>query len=275
VEGLVEEALTKIQLREDQTNKLQQLGKEVHEHQAAVKDARNAFLHALGKGLAAGKIEPGALDHEIDNLADAIADAAPEMRIALEKLHDTLDAQQRTEFVNAFDEALRHRLRADRGTKWEDELGLSADQKARIKEILTEDAPRMDFLIGRLERVMAAFDSDKFNLDEIAPMKNTRERARRLAEGLVKVTGKIADVLTPEQRQKVADKLGKHDRGEEEAAPTEPAQAPYGQRQQSRDEATAETSQAIWAARRTVVGGGFGGAYGFSRRYVGGWGYMF
>jgi Spy/CpxP family protein refolding chaperone len=266
---LVDDALSSIQLRPEQSDALKKLGDQVDAKQAHVEQAKRDLLAALGAQIGTGKIDESALKPQVDALAKAADDACPAMRSAFETLHSTLTADQRTQFADNFLKALRQRLAEHRtkGGKWAEELNLNPTQKDEIHAILAKHAGRVDAALGRLVRLMVAFDSDKMSLDDIMPPGHAGKIERKMAEGLISLVAEVNDILTPDQRKIVASKLGHEPKA---GAPSSGEST----------ENTGTTRQPLW------VGGGFRGVgyaggigyargYGFSRGYMGGMGYVF
>jgi Spy/CpxP family protein refolding chaperone len=272
---LVDEALSKIQLRQEQKAALEKVGADVGTSLKSPEQAKGALLAALVEPIRAGKVDAAALDDEIEAVADAAKQAAPTMRGALEKLHASLDPAQRTAFVEAFDKGLRQRLREGREMKWADEIGMNDEQKEKVRAIIAEKQFLIDAVVGRLTRVMAAFDGEDFPMNQIAAGTDVEECVERLAKALVAMTGRVVDLLTPDQRKRLADKIAAATRTSEGPAPTVISKSP------SAHEGTGTTSSALWAGGYRAGGVGYGGGVGYARGYgyaggvVNGMGYVF
>jgi Spy/CpxP family protein refolding chaperone len=264
---LVDEALSTIQLRQDQKDTVKKLGDEVAVAAKPVEEAKGKLLEELANEIGKGKVDAASFDDEIAAVDKAVDAAAPIERAAFEKLHATLDPQQRTEFADNMMRGLRKQLTHRKAAK--DELRLTQDQKDKIHAIMHggEGMARIDKAIGGLVRVLAAFEGDEFKLDEIIPPGHAGERVDKMARGLVEASAKVSDILTPEQRATVAKKLAEkaHPEGEHEAAP------PHG---------TGSVSTPLWVGGgggfgyRRFGGFGYSRGWGFSRGFVGGMGYV-
>jgi Spy/CpxP family protein refolding chaperone len=267
---LVEEALSTIDLRADQSDALQKIGDEVDLKVAAIDDAKRDFLGALATQVAAGSIDESALDSQMKKVEDAAAAAEPVLRRSLEKIHDVLDPAQRKEFVAGFKDAVKKRDEASgakaRIDELEKTLGLTTDQKSKITSILEENDVAKDIMRARAKLVLAAFPGDAFSLDELLPAGFARDRTRRMLHRITDEARRICDVLTPDQRTKAAKML--HDKATPEASEAHTTN--------TGGEHVGSTAQPLWAGR--AVGVGYGGAVGYGavgyRRSVGyGFGY--
>ena len=261
---LVDEAMSTIQLRQDQKDTVKKLGDEVAAAAAPVEQAKGKFLAALGKQFEAGKVDVASLDPDIAAIGKAVDVASPIERAALEKLHITLDPQQRAQFVDNMFYGLRKQLTHRKAAR--EELRLTQDQKDKVHALVHEGEgmARIDKAIGGLVRVLVAFEGDEFKIDEIIPPGHAGEHAQRMAKGLAETSAKIYDILTPEQRAIVAKKLAE----KAQPAPEQPAAPTHG---------TGSVSTPLWVGGGFARGGGFGFArgWGYSRSFVGGMGYVF
>jgi Spy/CpxP family protein refolding chaperone len=276
--AMVEEALKGVNLRQDQVDTLQKLGEEVDAKVGAADQAKRDFLSALADAIEAGKVDAGALKSKIDAVADAAAAASPDVRSAIDKIHDTLDPDQRKEFVKGFRDALKkHEGRFDKKMvveRWAKALSLTDEQKQKVSDILGEDTVADDVAKARIELVLAAFPGKHFKIDYLlAPESAEHERVTHMMDRITDVTSRVTDILTPEQRKTAADRIRAKvaGRGSEEGGETGKASAGL--------ETTDSTSEAIWmggaragyaaAGYRGYAGGGFVGGYGAG--YGGGW----
>jgi Spy/CpxP family protein refolding chaperone len=205
---LVEEALSGIDLSPQQKDELQKLGADVHEHVGDVDKAKRDLLLDLAKGIESGQIDESTLKPDEDKVDRAAEAASPDLRGAFQKLHDVLDADQRKQFVSGFRDAIGKRepkldtkAQVDELAK---NLSLTDDQKEKISGILEEDKAANDETRGRLDKVLDAFASDSFSIDEVLPEGSVKERADKMMHHIVDQTRKVVDVLTPEQRAKAA-----------------------------------------------------------------------
>jgi hypothetical protein len=282
---LVDGALQGIDLRAEQTEALQKLGAEVDEKMGPVSAARKNLALGLADEIEAGKVDKETLKPEIEELVKAAETASPFLRSAFQKLHDDLDSKQREEFVDHFREELKeakaaHDPKGDLD-KLAHALKLTDEQKSKIGDILGRDEIEGKDARESLKRVIDAFPSDSFSLDQVLPAGHVREHTEKMADFIIEDARDVTDVLTAEQRKAAAEgirsTLSGKNMGDESTGATG-----------SSLEATGSESQALWAARgfagrgfygRGFYGRGFGypgfgwgGAYGFSRGYAAGFG---
>jgi hypothetical protein len=276
---LVDGALQGIDLRPEQTEALEKLGAEVEEKMGPVTKARKNLALALADEVEAGKVDKETLKPEVEDLVKAAETASPFLRAAFQKLHDILDSKQREEFVDHFRAEVkeareRHDLKDDLD-KMAHNLKLTDDEKSKIGEILEHDEGEGKEAHDSLKRVIDAFPSDSFSLDQVLPAGHVREHTEKMAGLIIEDAREVTDVLTPEQRKAAADSIrsrlsSKRGGGESTGATG------------SSLEATGSESQGLWAARGFYGrgfgypgfgwGGGWGGAYGFSRGFAAGYG---
>jgi Spy/CpxP family protein refolding chaperone len=247
-------ALQKICLTDEQKSKIEKLGDKVMPKEEAVSKARRALRDDLVEQLKSGKVDDAALDDAIDDLVDAREEASPVLRKALKDLHGILDPGQRKAFVEAIGNRMKE-LKAGSGGMLDDlakDLGLNDDQKHRIRVALDTRKAEMEDASTVATKVFDAFKKDDFDLDKIVPEKEVGDRTRKGAEGMVDVTKKLVDILTPDQRTKLADKIERM--------------------QQQHEQKTGTSSQSLVVSRGAYRAGavrGWGGAYS-SRTYVAG-----
>jgi hypothetical protein len=239
---------------------------------AAVDQAKRDVLMALADEVEAGKVDAGALKSKTGRFVDAAVDASPVVRGALEKIHDTLDASQRKEFVSNFRAAMKkHGGMMNRKATIDElssTLNLTDDQKQKIADVLGPDSVAADVARARVELVLAAFPGDRFKLDDLlAPASSERERAQALADRIVDVAAKVTDVLTPDQRKTAAQRIRDRVSGKSGVSQTS-----------ARLESTDTASEPIWAAGgRAGYAAGYRSysGYGVAGGYAGGYGGAF
>jgi hypothetical protein len=105
---------------------------------------------------------------------------------------------------------------------------LTDDQKQKISGILEEDRAANDEMRGRLDKVLDAFPSDSFSIDDVLPEGSVKQRGDKMMHHIVDQTRKVADVLTPEQRAKAAKAIrdGLYQNAENPQEPTTPTTGP-------------------------------------------------
>jgi Spy/CpxP family protein refolding chaperone len=231
---LVEEALSGIDLSPQQKDEIQKLGADVNQHVGDVDKAKRDLLLDLAKEIESGQIDESTLKPDEDKVDRAAEAASPDLRSAFQKMHDVLNADQRKEFVTGFRDAL-HKREPKLDTKSQvDELAknlsLTDDQKQKISGILDEDKAANDETRGRLDKVLDAFPSDSFSIDDVLPAGSVKDRGDKMMHRIVDQTRKVAAVLTPEQRAKAAKAIrdGLSEHAENPQEPTTPSTGPTG-----------------------------------------------
>lgn len=95
------DALGDVALRPEQRPVIEQLAKDAEARHDPVQKAREALMLAVADQVQAGAVDKAALQPKIDALKAAMDAAKPADAAALEKLHATLDKDQRAAFVAA------------------------------------------------------------------------------------------------------------------------------------------------------------------------------
>lgn len=215
--NLFEKALDEVQLRSDQKAAVDALKAEAEKRHAPVKAAKDRLATTLADQIQKGELDRCALAPPIKDLASAVAEARPGDRAAFEKLHSILDPTQRTAFVTAlkreWDSLEKMHEPAALADKLAKELNLSPDQKASVEKILTgvhevrEAEPWHAAHRERWSKILSAFESDRFVLDEVAPMGDVAAHTTAKVERMLWAKEAILPVFSPEQRKVVADKI--------------------------------------------------------------------
>ena len=258
-ETLVADALSKVCMSDDQRAAIDRMGKDVSPKERAVANARHSFVMELAEQLRSGTIDDSALKPQIDALVKARDEASPILHKALDDLHGILDSGQRAAFVDAL-EARMKEIR-DASGNWLDsfakDLGLSDDQKLRMKQVLAMEQSDLQVDRDRTKAIFDAFKGDDVSIDKLAPESDVGPRTRARAEEMVAIAKQVASILTPEQRSRLADKL-------------------QAKREQTFDIQEPSTQDLGTSEQGFVVrGGGFrvGAVRGWGGGYARGWGY--
>ena len=232
-------ALGDVPLRADQRATIDQMAKDAEARHDGVRAAREAMMLAIADQIQAGAIDRAGLQPKIDALGAAMDKSRPADRAAFEKLHALLDANQRVAFVDAFQaHAPGHGggEGMDRMKQLGDELKLTDEQRGKIREALGAEmhgdhgpggdhgprgdhgpdgdhGPRGDHGPGAGMppggpggKVMDAFKSDHFVLDEVAPTPDAKERTKG-GDRMLHLAEIALPILTPEQRTTLAGKI--------------------------------------------------------------------
>jgi Spy/CpxP family protein refolding chaperone len=261
---LIANALSKVCLSDQQRVAIEQLGKEVRAKEDAVGEARHSFIKALAEQLRLDHVNAGALKPEIDALVKARDEASPVMRKALEDLHGILDPGQRKAFVEAIESDMK--ALGDASKTWFDsfasDLGLTDGQKERIRTDLTQAHADAEMDRDVVKAEFDAFKGDTFPIEKTSPESDVGKEMRMHAEKMVAVAKQVADILTPQQRSKLADRIeDKPVSGAPIGAPV--PLAPLG---------TSRQGLIVGGGYRAGVLGGWGGGYVGRVGYFGGLG---
>jgi Spy/CpxP family protein refolding chaperone len=215
--GFIREALAKVSLRADQKPLVEQLGREAEARHEPIRKARMDLQGAIADEVAAGKIDRAALKPQIDALLGAIDQSRAADRVALGRLHDILDKDQRGQFVDALES---HFGRGGHGhggpgnaRRWASDLNLSDQQRDQIRAALhakfqgQRDAMKEQWKATR-EQGRQMLES--FRQDQFTPAPNAVFGRDKLEHGVTRMID-LADaavpLLTPEQRAIAAQKL--------------------------------------------------------------------
>jgi Spy/CpxP family protein refolding chaperone len=225
------DALGDVPLTDPQRAAIEKLAAEVEQRHADSRAARRAMLLAVAAQVEAGQVSRSALQPLVDAFATALERARPADRASFEQLHTILTPAQRTAFVDALDARMAEHAGAVRDKhslkQWAEELELSDDQKAQIKDALRgqvhgNDHPAWAEARQTHAKVMAAFKQDRFVMDEVAPLPDGVARARHVAEYFLRMAEAAVPILTPQQRALAAQKLRARAESMEEVAPGMP-----------------------------------------------------
>lgn len=214
------EALGDVPLTATQRTQIEQLATDSEARHADARAARKDLMDALAGQVQAGQIDRAALQPKIDALVAALQKAQPADRSAFEQLHAILDPQQRTAFV----QAVKARAGAHAGEmhdkhpmkQWADDLKLSDDQRAQIKSAIQDRMHAAATAGGphdwkqakhQGEAVMAAFEQDRFVMDEVAPPRDVQAQVAKMTGHVLGIAEAALPVLTPEQRALAAQKI--------------------------------------------------------------------
>jgi hypothetical protein len=214
---LIEKALGEVDLRPDQKDAVEAMKARAKERHAPVKAARGEFAKVVADQVESGKIDRCALAPKIEAIASATAQAHPGDRADFERLHSILDPDQRTTFVDAlkrqWESIEKMHEPSALAEKMATKLNLSSDQKASLEKILTglreirEAEPSYAKHRERWAKILDAFKSDHFVLDEVAPMGDVAAHTTARVEHMLWAGEAILPLLTSDQRKAVGDKL--------------------------------------------------------------------
>jgi LTXXQ motif family protein len=217
------EALGDVPLTAAQRAQIEQLATGAEARHADARAARKDLMTVLATQVQAGQIDRAALQPKIDALTAAMQKAQPGDRAAFEQLHAILDPQQRTEFVDA----VKAHVGAHKGEmhdkhpmkQWAADLQLSDDQSAQIKSAIMDRMHAAAASGGahdwsqakhQGQAMMAAFEQDRFVMNEVAPPRDVQAQVAKMADHMLGFVEAALPVLTPQQRVIAAQKLVEH-----------------------------------------------------------------
>jgi Spy/CpxP family protein refolding chaperone len=212
----IREALSKVSLRPDQKQAVDQLTADAAARHAPIQQAREALASALADQVQAGAIDRAALQPKIDALVQAIEQARPAGQTALVRLHDLLDKGQRNQFVDALEAQFHGHHGEGRGMKlrkWATDLNLTDAQRQQIHAAVQaqfqgQGGDQGHGKVGRegMRKLMESFRQDQFIIDPNAsPF--TSDKVQHHVDKIVSVAAAALPILTPEQRAIAAQKL--------------------------------------------------------------------
>jgi Spy/CpxP family protein refolding chaperone len=230
---LIGEALGDVPLSAPQRSQLEQLAADAEARHADERAARADLMNALAAQVQGGAIDRAALQPKVAALTAAVEKAQPADRAALEQLHAVLGPDQRVAFVDALKARIHERMGEVRDKhplkRWADDLQLTDDQRAQIRSAFRAHfegagGEHHDGGMGgaqpmrRGAKIFAAFEQERFVLDEIAPPLDVQRIVAQKADHFLTMAELTLPVLTPSQRATAAEKLRDRAQG---AAPDE------------------------------------------------------
>jgi hypothetical protein len=226
------DAFAEVPLRPDQRAELESMFAAAAQRHQTMKTPGKELALALADQVEKGSIDQAALQPKIDAVVAAFKAAQGEDRKAIQRGHDLLDASQRQALVAALDAkhddqehegkgpghpmgpgAMHH---GGPGMGFGEELGLSAEQKAKIFEAMKQEwmasqgneakAEHHGFGAWReqREKTLQAFVKDDFQVDRDMPAMDANKGAERMVEHGVRFAKIALPILTPEQRATAA-----------------------------------------------------------------------
>lgn len=217
--ALIGAALEKVCLDDDQRAAIEKLGPPVLEKEQKVAEARHAFRKALVEQFKSGDIDECALESDIDALVKAREEASPVMRKALEDLHGILKPRQRKVLADTVQGWMKELAASGKTFAAEvaKDLGLSEEQKAQFREAMEKSRPQLEEERNLANAIFEAFKQDQFSIEAISPLAKVGEKTRARAEAMIDRAREVLSILTPEQRDKLVEKIAAKKEAKEEA----------------------------------------------------------
>lgn len=221
-------------LKPEQKTAVDAIKAELTKADDAPKADKDQLKADIAAGAAAGKLDKAKLDADTKKLIQASASTAAAIQEAVNKLHKTLDAEQRKKLVEHLRkqaEAMKEHM-GEHGPgggmgmmgphegmqKLEEQLGLSAEQKEKLKTKLQAamkaetDARKQhqDAMHKRMKAIADAFVGDKFDAKKAGVAEHMGDMVKMMTKNRIQFVEAVLSVLTPEQRAKFAEHVKQH-----------------------------------------------------------------
>jgi Spy/CpxP family protein refolding chaperone len=217
--GALLDAAATLNLRADQQATVDAARAHLQTATAPVREARAKLAAEIAQEVQAGQIDHAKIQPLADQVAAAVDATKPAVQETVQKLHDTLDASQRTALVASLRE--RSSQRAGHGEMRDhmqqvaEELGLTDAQRASIREQVKQTfAARADTareergqMKTRMETLATAFQGEVFDAKALDVGVNGAAGAKRLMGFHGAFLDAAVPVLTPAQREILATKI--------------------------------------------------------------------
>lgn len=210
----MDDVLKELKLRPEQQDAVDKLRADAKARHEPIKAAKRELMVALADQLEKGDVDRCGLQAQIDKIGAAVAKSYPDDRGMMERFHEILDPDQRVAFVDAIrDRGDKLEKAHDKGVMTDaiaKELNLSDDQKDRLGKIFAglkeiKDAePAHAAHRERMTKILDAFKTDHFVLDEIAPAKDVEAHATGKIKHMLWAGEAVIPVLNDEQRVHLA-----------------------------------------------------------------------
>jgi Spy/CpxP family protein refolding chaperone len=202
---------------------------ELEEKTAPAKAAEKALFTTLADGIASGTIDTAKVETAVAAVATAASGVHDASADSLNQLHAILSPTERQALVDKVEahwavwQRVNHEAEAGGAEKTghlahlTDELGLTPDQQSRIsdalKSVLPATAAKFDPALAdeHIKAFATAFASDNFDAKTLSG--GGAANAHLATHGLTRLVlfyETVTPLLTPEQRNKLADSLREH-----------------------------------------------------------------
>jgi Spy/CpxP family protein refolding chaperone len=215
---LLDQALSKVDLKPDQADQVRALTSELSDKMDALDRAKMDFWSALADAIQNGNVDERSLQPQEHKVIDAAVQASPVVRKDLDQLHHALDKKQRKQFVKALADEINAQTQQSKPQvkldKMAQELNLSDEQKEKIQKIMSDYRIDEDVQLARINFVLTAFLSKHFKMDDLVPRNAARDCTDHTLDDIIEGVQRVTDVLTPEQRAKMADMIRSYTSGQ-------------------------------------------------------------
>jgi Spy/CpxP family protein refolding chaperone len=218
VDSVLFRAAHDLDLSDDQDAKLASLQADLHDRDTAPRDAMRSFASNLAAQVAGGKIDASKFQPDEAALDDAMKSMLDKQAVALNGLHETLDATQRkalADAVRAKAAALKAHAKmtevdasdwvARRLDHLTTDLGLDATQQQQVAALLAKQpAPtaERDEVKKQVAAVVTAFAVDPFDAAKV--LKANTKTPHEAMDRQITFTKQLLAILQPDQRAKLA-----------------------------------------------------------------------
>jgi hypothetical protein len=145
------------------------------------------------------------------------------------------------------------------------DLGLSDDQKNRVREVLGKANPELEEERSTATAALDAFKKDDFSMEKVSPIAEVGERTRARVMGMITRAKELAAILTPAQRAELANMIGgaaQEKKQIESGKPTGAIEQTIAVRRTTvRAGSVGGWGRGGYAARRTTVRTGYAAGY--------------
>lgn len=219
----IADSFAEVPLRPDQRTAIETELKNAEDRHAKLKPLAKDAILVLADQIEKGTIDETALQPKVDAAVAALEPIRNEDRAAIQRVHDLLDASQRSVLTDTLDAKHSERFGKHAGPmgghggfkKIADDLNLSADQKAKLFEAFRNEAAGEEHgwkqnreswgdAKEEREKAMESFKSDQFKVDQAMPKMDLTKGSKQMLEKGVRFAKVALPILTPEQRATAA-----------------------------------------------------------------------
>ena len=223
--------LAQVGIKSEQKSAIDGIQADLEKLGDATKDAKAQLDKDIADGAGAGKLDKAKIDADVKKLVQAADGTTAAVQEAVNKLHKTLDAAQRKKLVELMrskgkehEEHMKTQM-ADheknehgRMDKMNDQLGLTADQKEKLKGKMeagmkAEMGKMKEHHAGMQKHMKAvgdAFETEKFDAKKAGVGEHMGDMVKMMTGGRIKFVETMLAVLTPEQRAKFVEHVRQH-----------------------------------------------------------------
>jgi Spy/CpxP family protein refolding chaperone len=207
------QALKQLDLSDAQRVELKELKQSMRESMKG-KAGRGELNKSLATAIESGNVTVAAFSRDLDQIESSAQQRVTSMRDALNKLHATLTAEQRSELVSRMSERMAESKQGKRGKrgkagkpmgKLAKKLDLTDEQLEQLKSLDRPEMPepRAD-VREQMKTAMEAFETDSFDAAALDVGANMPAMARAKAEHMIAGLEQLVPLLDDGQRAELA-----------------------------------------------------------------------